>query len=175
MSKIEKIKALLGMESNINLAMEATLTDGTIVGTDAEEWVAGVLAYVVSDDGSKMPLPTGEFELEDGRILVIEDGTVTEIREPEEVEVEEEEVVEVEAQKVSKADLIKVIEQMSKDFDSKIETLSKEINANMKKFSATKPLISRKNTQVQKVEIAKPLTEMSVSERANSIFNKYNN
>ena len=73
-SKLSKIKALLGMHEDITLAAEAVLKDGTMIGTDAEEWAVGVLAYVVAETGEKMPLPTGEFELEDGRVLVIEDG-----------------------------------------------------------------------------------------------------
>ena len=120
-SKLGKIKALLGME--IALMAEANLKDGTLIGTDAEEWTVGVLAYVVTEEGDKMPLPTGEFELEDGRVMVIEDGTVTEIRD---AVVVEEEVIEEEAieASVSKKELIAVLEELSKDFDLKMENLN---------------------------------------------------
>ena len=170
--KLNKIKALLGMETEIKLAFESTLTDGTVIGTDAEEWEVGVLAYVITEDDAKMPLPTGESE-EDTDEEVEEDVE----EEKEEVVEEEEEVVEeeeVEAQAVSKADLIKVISQMNKDFDQKIDKLSKELKSSMKKFSATKPL-GRGGNQPTKVEIQKPMSEMSISERTNSIFNKINN
>lgn len=171
-SKLGKIKALLGME--IALMAEANLKDGTLIGTDAEEWTVGVLAYVVSEEGDKMPLPTGEFELEDGRVMVIEDGTVTEIRD---AVVIEEEVIEEEAieASVSKKELIAVLEELSKDFDSKIENLAKELSGSLKNFSAANPVHKKSINKVQKVEFAKPLTEMNAAERAMNIFSKSSN
>ena len=171
-SKLGKIKALLGME--IALMAEANLKDGTLIGTDAEEWTVGVLAYVVTEEGDKMPLPTGEFELEDGRVMVIEDGTVTEIRD---AVVVEEEVIEEEAieASVSKKQLIAVLEELSKDFDSKIENLAKELSGSLKNFSASKPVHKKSINRVQKVEFAKPMTEMNAAERAMAIFSKSSN
>tara|TARA_R110000796_G_scaffold72972_3_gene164517 strand:+ start:8934 stop:9461 length:528 start_codon:yes stop_codon:yes gene_type:complete len=171
-SKLGKIKALLGME--IALMAEANLKDGTLIGTDAEEWTVGVIAYVVTEEGDKMPLPTGEFELEDGRVMVIEDGTVTEIRD---AVVVEEEVIEEEAieASVSKKELIAVLEELSKDFDSKIENLAKELSGSLKNFSAANPVHKKSINRVQKVEFAKPMTEMNAAERAMSIFSKSSN
>tara|TARA_R110000751_G_scaffold48359_1_gene107785 strand:- start:2117 stop:2647 length:531 start_codon:yes stop_codon:yes gene_type:complete len=171
-SKLGKIKALLGME--IALMAEANLKDGTLIGTDAEEWTVGVLAYVVTEEGDKMPLPTGEFELEDGRVMVIEDGTVTEIRD---AVVIEEEVIEEEAieASVSKKQLIAVLEELSKDFDSKLENLAKELSGSLKNFSASKPVHKKSINRVQKVEFAKPMTEMNAAERAMAIFSKSSN
>jgi len=171
-SKLGKIKALLGME--IALMAEANLKDGTLIGTDAEEWTVGVIAYVVTEEGDKMPLPTGEFELEDGRVMVIEDGTVTEIRD---AVVVEEEVIEEEAieASVSKKELIAVLEELSKDFDSKMENLAKELSGSLKNFSAANPVHKKSINQVQKVEFAKPMTEMNAAERAMSIFSKSSN
>ena len=170
-SKIGKIKALLGME--IALMAEANLKDGTLIGTDADEWTVGVLAYVVTEEGDKMPLPTGEFELEDGRVMVIEDGQVTEIRDA--VVIEEEVIEEAVEASVSKKELIAVLEELSKDFDSKIENLAKELSGSLKNFSAANPVHKKSINQVQKVEFAKPLTEMNAAERAMSIFSKSSN
>ena len=140
----------------VALMAEANLKDGTLIGTDAEEWTVGVLAYVVTEEGDKMPLPTGEFELEDGRVMVIEDGQVTEIRD---AEVIEEEVIEEEAieASVSKKELIAVLEELSKEFDSKMENLAKELSGSLKNFSAANPVHKKSINQVQKVEFAKPL------------------
>ena len=158
----------------VALMAEANLKDGTLIGTDAEEWTVGVLAYVVTEEGDKMPLPTGEFELEDGRVMVIEDGQVTEIRD---AEVVEEEVIEEEAieASVSKKELIAVLEELSKEFDSKMENLAKELSGSLKNFSAANPVHKKSINQVQKVEFAKPLTEMNAAERAMSIFSKSSN
>lgn len=170
-SKLGKIKALLGME--IALMAEANLKDGTLIGTDADEWTVGVLAYVVTEEGDKMPLPTGEFELEDGRVMVIEDGQVTEIRDA--VVIEEEVIEEAVEASVSKKELIAVLEELSKDFDSKIENLAKELSGSLKNFSAANPVHKKSINQVQKVEFAKPLTEMNAAERAMNIFSKSSN
>lgn len=170
-SKLGKIKALLGME--VALMAEANLKDGTLIGTDADEWTVGVLAYVVTEEGDKMPLPTGEFELEDGRVMVIEDGQVTEIRDA--VVIEEEVIEEAVEASVSKKELIAVLEELSKDFDSKIENLAKELSGSLKNFSAANPVHKKSINQVQKVEFAKPLTEMNAAERAMSIFSKSSN
>ena len=69
------------------------LVDGVTV-LEANEFVAGQEVYIVSDE-EKIPLPVGEYELEDGKILVVsEDGIIAEIKEV----AEEEEAVEPEAE-----------------------------------------------------------------------------
>jgi hypothetical protein len=106
--------------------------------------------------------------------MVIEDGTVTEIRD---AVVIEEEVIEEEAieASVSKKQLIAVLEELSKDFDSKLENLAKELSGSLKNFSASKPVHKKSINRVQKVEFAKPLAEMNTAERAMSIFSKSSN
>lgn len=170
-SKLSKIKALLGMQEEITLMAEAKLKDGTVIGTDAEDWAVGVLGYVVTEEGDKMPLPTGDFQLEDGRVIVIADGTVTEIIPVEAIE--EEVVEEVVEASVSKKELIAVLEELSKDFDTKMENLAKELSGNFSKLSAATPVHKKSNlNQVQKVEVQKPLNQMNAAERAMNIFSK---
>jgi len=82
---------------------EAALDNGTVVYTDAEAFAEGVEAYIINDEGEKIPLPPGDYALEDGRTLVIgEGGIVSSIGEPseevEEVEASEEVEVEVEVE-----------------------------------------------------------------------------
>ena len=87
---INTIKTYLNME--VKLA-QVKLVDGVTV-LEANEFVAGQEVYIVSDE-EKIPLPIGEYELEDGKILVVsEDGIIGEIKEA----VEEEEAVEPEAE-----------------------------------------------------------------------------
>jgi len=80
-STINKIKALLGMEVSLE---QIKLVDGvTIFEADAFEMDAPV--FIVTEDEQKIPVPVGEYELEDGRILVvIEEGVIAEIKEMEE-------------------------------------------------------------------------------------------
>ena len=87
---INTIKTYLNMEVKLAKMM---LVDGVTV-LEANEFVAGQEVYIVSDE-EKIPLPVGEYELEDGKILVVsEDGIIAEIKEV----AEEEEAVEPEAE-----------------------------------------------------------------------------
>ena len=72
------------------------LIDGiTIFEADAFETDKEV--FIITEDEQKIPVPIGEYEMEDGRILVvIEEGIISEVKEKEE-EVVEEEVIEEEA------------------------------------------------------------------------------
>ena len=73
---LNSIRTLLGMESELELLAEAVLEDGTKIATDSEEFAEGVMAYVVSEDGEKMPLPSGNYKTEDGVSMEVEDGEV---------------------------------------------------------------------------------------------------
>ena len=87
---INTIKTYLNMEVKLAKMM---LVDGVTV-LEANEFVAGQEVYIVSEE-EKIPLPIGEYELEDGKILVVsEDGIIGEIKDA----VEEEEAVEPEAE-----------------------------------------------------------------------------
>ena len=87
---INTIKTYLNMEVKLAKMM---LVDGVTV-LEANEFVAGQEVYIVSDE-EKIPLPVGEYELEDGKMLVVsEDGIIAEIKEV----AEEEEAVEPEAE-----------------------------------------------------------------------------
>lgn len=87
---INTIKTYLNMEVKLAKMM---LVDGVTV-LEANEFVSGQEVYIVSDE-EKIPLPIGEYELEDGKILVVsEDGIISEIKEV----AEEEEAVEPEAE-----------------------------------------------------------------------------
>jgi len=109
---------------------EAALDNGTVVYTDAEAFAEGVEAYIINDEGEKIPLPPGDYELQDGRTLVIgEGGVVSSIGEPEaeveEVEASEEVEVEVEAEEepgyVTKAEVEEMIKAALESIKDKEE------------------------------------------------------
>lgn len=61
---------------------EATLEDGTVIMTTAEEWAEGVDVFVLNNEGEQVPVPQGEYTLNDGRILAVaEEGVVASISE----------------------------------------------------------------------------------------------
>ena len=129
-SVINQIKTLLGMEVKLETMK---LADGvTIIEADAFEMDKEV--FIITDDEQKIPVPIGEYELEDGRIMVVEvEGIILEVKEmAEEKEMPEtpegEEEVEVEAE-VSKPTAKKTIESVVKEtFFSEIERLTNENN-----------------------------------------------
>lgn len=88
---ISKIKEVVGLSEEVKLEQQ-TLENGTIL--EAESFEAGQEIFIVSED-EKIAVPVGEYQMEDGRILVVaEEGLIAEIKAEEE---EEEEVEEVEA------------------------------------------------------------------------------
>ena len=85
---LNKLKTLLGMEVKLE---QMKLADGiTVIQADSFEPEMEVM--IVTTDEQMIPLPVGEYELEDGRMLIVTmEGMISEIRE---MEVEEEVVVE---------------------------------------------------------------------------------
>ena len=91
---IKQIKTLLGLEVKLAQMM---LVDGVTV-LEADSFEAGKEVFIVTPDGN-VPLPVGDYELENGQILVVaEEGIIAEIKEmPSEEEEEEVEAPEAEA------------------------------------------------------------------------------
>lgn len=83
---LNSIRTMLGMEEEIEFIAEAMLEDGTKIATDMEAFEEGAMAYVISEDGEKMPLPTGSYKTQDGVEMEVVDGEVKAISKEEEVE-----------------------------------------------------------------------------------------
>ena len=95
---ISKIKEVLNLSEEVKLEQQA-LENGTVL--EAEAFESGNEVFIVTED-EKVAVPVGEYELEDGRILVVaEEGLIAEIKETE-AEEETEDVEEVEAKEDEK-------------------------------------------------------------------------
>jgi len=127
-STINKIKALLGME--VSLEMMKLMDGITVLEADAFEMDNEV--FIITEDEQKIPLPIGEYELENGMILVVAvEGIIAEIKEAvveEEVAPEAEVEVEVEAEAAPVSPQAKkTVESIVKEtFFSEIEALKNE-------------------------------------------------
>lgn len=129
-SVINQIKTLLGMDVKLE---QRKMADGvTLIEADAFEMDNEV--FVITEDEQKIPVPIGEYEMEDGMIMsVVEEGLIANYMEApateeEEAPVEEEVVVEeeVEAQ-VEKSAPKKTIESIVKEtFFTEMEKLKTE-------------------------------------------------
>jgi len=128
MNVINEIKTLLGME--VNLAQMKLMDGVTVLEADAFEMDNAV--FIVNGE-EKIPVPVGEYELEDGMILVVSvEGVIAEIKEPK-VEMPEEEMPEAEVEVVVEAQAEtatpkRIVESVSKEmFFAEIEKLRTEI------------------------------------------------
>ena len=110
------------------------LADGVTV-LEADSFEPEMEIVIVTEDDQKIPVPVGEYEMEDGRILVVTtEGIISEMKEmeTEEEAPEVEEEVEVETEKkeemeTAKAAPKKTIESVVKEtFFAEIEALKTE-------------------------------------------------
>ena len=129
---LNKVRELLGMEVKLE---QRKLEDG-VTNIEADEFAPENEVVIITEDEQRIPLPIGEYKMEDGMILVVtEEGLIAEIKE--EAAEEEEEVIEEEAKKdydekeEEMADeakpVKKVVQSIVKEtFFNEIETLKKE-------------------------------------------------
>jgi hypothetical protein len=129
-SVINQIKTLLGMEVKLE---QMKMADGVTV-VEADKFEMDNEVFVVTPDEQKIPVPVGEYELENGMILVVEvEGIIAAVNEApmeeEEAPAVEEEVapeVPVEATEEKSAPK-KTIESVVKEtFFAEIEALQNE-------------------------------------------------
>ena len=131
---LNKVRELLGME----VKLETMKLDDNITMIEAESFESGMEVVVVTEDEQKIPLPVGDYNLEDGRVLVVaEEGIIAEVKEKEEeapeveVEVEvpatEEKPMEEEMSTEPAQSIKKTIESVVKEtFFAEMEALKKE-------------------------------------------------
>ena len=104
-------------EKSTELA-EVTLENGTVVYTD-DEFVVGAEAYIINDEGERISVPAGDYELNDGRLLVIgEGGAIEEIKGAEEPA---EEPVAEEARVEQSADEPEATEEVTEEATEELE------------------------------------------------------
>lgn len=69
-------------EPRVDLA-EAVLENGTVIYTDGDDFAEGEEAYIINDEGERIPLPPGDYDLADGgRISIGEVGKVSKVDKP---------------------------------------------------------------------------------------------
>ena len=154
---LEKIKALLSNE----VKLEQMLMGDGVTKIEADSFEAGKEVFVVTEDEQKIAVPVGEYELEDGRILVIvEEGIISEIKEKEEeVEEVEEEVKEEEVEAMPEEEMSAPVATPKKT----IESIVKEsFFSEMEKLKEENEALKAELAKLSKVDaIANEATELS--------------
>ena len=148
---INTLKVFLGMEKQeevVKLAEQMKLDNGTIIEVESLE--AGAAVAIVNED-ERIPLPKGEYSLEDGRILVAsEDGVLSEVKEVEAKEEEEKEMKEVEEEAPMMS------EEPTKEAKKVVESTVKETYfEEIEKLKAENEELKAKITELSKVEEVK--------------------
>ena len=171
----QQILVALGLDKQeeVNLEYQAKLEDGTIIVSTAEALESGVDISVLTEDGTTMLLPIGEYKTEDGQKFSVEvEGVVAEIME-EEVEEEEaeetpveeeaskEDMEEVEFDSVAFMDEVKsVVVDLMSNVNTDIETLKAEL-AELKSInedlSSEKEKLSAQVVELSNEPAAKPV------------------
>ncbi len=152
---ITKIKEVLNLTEEVKLE-QLKLENGTILEADSFE--AGKEVFIITED-EKVALPVGEYELEDGRSLLVEEvGLIAEIKaeeeEKEEVEAEEEKE---EMQYATKEELAEV-KEMIKEIKAMLEP-KEEMSADEMGNLLTEELSKQEIPDEVQVELNKPAAE----------------
>ena len=181
----QQILVALGLdkqEESVNLEFQAKLEDGTIIVSTADSLEAGVDVSVLTEDGTTILLPVGEYktEGEDGIGFSVEvEGVVAEIYEEEVEEEATEEVVEEEASKedmeeetieeteavefdsVAFMDEVKsVVVDLMSNVNTEIETLKSELaslKSTNEELSSEKEKLSAQVVELSNEPAAKPV------------------
>jgi hypothetical protein len=165
-SILNKVRTLLGLEVKLETMR---LSDGVSM-LEAEVFEAGQPVFILTEDEQRIALPIGDYELEDGRILVvIEEGVIADVREAAEAEAEVE--VEVEApeaempaeeemaQEPAAPTAKKIIESVTKEsFFSEIEALKKENEELKAQIALSKTEVAEEVAPVELSEEPKPIS-----------------
>jgi len=160
----------------------AVLESGQEIMTDADAFAVGVSAFVVNDEGERIPLPDGDYKLQDGSLLVVAEGAVVEVNEATtepEVEAEEEKEEEMKAEEVEASSevltreavegmIAEAIEATKKEFSSQIEERDAKITELSKQAS---PSIARAPKMEAPVSV--DLKSLSIQERVAAIHNQF--
>ena len=79
-----KFNVALEVEDKIRVDMaEETLENGTVIYTDADDFAEGEEAYIINDEGERIPLPPGDYKLADGGTISIGDlGKINKVDKP---------------------------------------------------------------------------------------------
>jgi hypothetical protein len=139
----EQILVALGLkkeEQEVNLGWQSKADDGTIFVSTLDALEVGGDIAVLTEDGSTIPVPAGEYYTPDGGFKVVEDGVIAEVLEAEAVEEETEEVVEEE--------VVEAAEDEG-DMETRLASLEKAVSELMEKLAEDEPEYKEEKEEVE--------------------------
>jgi len=145
---INQIKTLLGMETKL---AQAKLENGTVI--EAEEMAEGNEIFIVTEE-ERIAMPVGEYQLEDGQILIVEEeGIIASVGAAEEAPEEEVEASEEVAEEIS--------EELSEESTEEVELEEKEEMgyATKEELAEVKSMIEEIKAMIEKEEMSEETPE----------------
>ena len=136
----EQILVALGLKKGeVNLGWQSKAEDGTIFVSTLDALEVGGDIAVLTEDGSTIPVPAGEYSTPDGGFIVVEEGVIAEVLKAEAVE-ETEEVVEEEV----------VVEAAEDgDMETRVASLEKAVAELMEKLAEDEPEYKEEKEEVE--------------------------
>jgi hypothetical protein len=139
----EQILVALGLkkeEQEVNLGWQSKAEDGTLFVSTLDALEVGGDIAVLTEDGSTIPVPAGEYYTPDGGFKVVEEGVIAEVLEAEAVEEETEEVVEEE--------VVEAAEDEG-DMETRLASLEKAVSELMEKLAEDEPEYKEEEVEVE--------------------------
>ena len=121
----------------VKLGSVKTQEGDVVFEYEGETPAEGSAIWVTAEDGTKVPVPVGEYTLEDGSVLVVsEEGVIASVGQPEVEEAEAEMEAEPEAASTNGTDIVKQVQESIKsimikykeDQDKKFDELKKSFD-----------------------------------------------
>lgn len=177
---LSKIMELLNLQDEVKLE-SMKLENGTTI--EAEAFEANQEVFIVTEEDERIALPIGEYELEDGMILVVaEEGIIAEVKEAaaeeeapaeepaqeeasEEVEAAEEEEKEEDMGYATKQELAAAMDELKGMIDEIKEMMSPKEEEEMSEEVAEEPQAELAE-EPQAEEVVEEEVEMSADEPA---------
>ena len=175
---LSKIKNILGMElskdevKDVEVKAEEVvlatmnLENGTVI--EAEEFAAGKEVFIVTED-DRVPMPVGEYTLEDGRSVVVEEeGVIASIAEAAEEPVAEEEEVEAKQEETS--------EELATEFATKeqfdeLKAMVEDLKVNLSDVLKSKEVeLSEVKEELSETPDAEPLKHTPENNKSSNDF-----
>jgi len=165
-TKLEQIKEVLfGTEKEVKKEVKAAeeikleqtkLDNGTVI--EAESFEAGKEVFIITEE-DKIPLPIGEYKLEDGRALVVkEDGIIDSVGEK---EVEEEMQTD---EFVTRADFDSAIQEIKSMLTSHDEEILKKHEVEKAELSSE---VEQLKTELEEQPAAKKISNSPETKKEN--------
>ena len=151
---VNKICVALNIEVKLE---QMKLNDGVTV-IEADSFEANNEVFIITEDEQRIPMPVGEYVVENGMLLIVtQEGVIAEIKEQEAPAEEEAPEVEEEEMKkddkmIEKAQVKKTVESMVKEtFFSEMESLKEEnerLKTELAQMQEPKPIVHNPESTV---------------------------